>query len=565
MKSTQKRLRRPFPESYEMDTSDHWHGPPTLPIFLHGSLMVPEVLNIYLNQDLDGSDPPTTRGHPGSNNGRHDANEPLVVCPATLHGYHRRQYNCASKTTGCAGPAGSEQSSPQPQQPRRKKSFIILERRKTFWRGYGHNQHNMTPVLPPTPQDLHTPNRGVHTQKTQEQEKLSALLFPYILPGPTFDSKVDGILFYPRSKVEFEHFIRKVDLNAVDDVDGLVKVGARVLDVEVFVDAGRNSKEAHKCWRLIKAFDERQRRRSVLGEGMWAGDADPEKKVPAEAREWVRKSPGARSGVVIERLVWPEGYDAGEGVEDANGETMRAPWWRAGNAEGIGEQGAVIVKAVVFVAGTMPVSEVERKRELESTGLVTNAVLIAPIQGEDLDFETFEKRRKVAAYRTGLLQGGEKWRLQGFLRGALPGLVKGVEEYWEKRRVEENILRMRRWKSDEEVGQDEIYKENSEKINEENEHEGEAIRVLGRAAADGGSWPNWARYFWGSGRGMEVEVKDAEKGVVVDGKVSVSADKKGRYECNVNHVGESGGASGCGEKWGTLRGRGWMGSWRGRG
>ena len=468
----------------EKKAQDTMLAPPTLPIFVHGSLMLPEMLLIYLNKEAI-----TQAGDSVLDMGtvRH-ANDPLVVCPATLHGYHRRRYNekplepQQPHTALTATLPATHEKEPKA----KRRPFANLIRKKTF---------RWTLFQQPQPEhDLAEPEADQGT--SFEDDQLGDLLFPYVLPGPNFESMVDGILFYPRSKEEYDRFIQTFNKDHTDEDDGETIVGAQVLDVEVFLDDtfesrgsrtiwAKGGKVNHHCWHFIKDFDLHQR-------------DDPNRlanhHVP-DVRHYVQLTPGFRDNVVIEKKFYPSRFVHPDEEDNTitTSPTLATHWWLPNAAISgqsiVSKRGSIIVKAIVFIAGTIPVINTECDQILrpvevtldsprthirpsglsypQSTShssLLTLAGLAKGIKwpaGRDMEEDVMEEnrhedpitaRRRVGYNRTGLLDSGEEWRMRDFREFVAPRLILGVENFHQsKAKIEaenkKRILkgRLKRW------------------------------------------------------------------------------------------------------------------------
>jgi len=392
------------------------------------------------------------------------ANDPLVVCPATIHGYHRRRYNekplepqQPQAVQSATSPATREEE-PKPNH----RSFSNLIRRKSLrWALFQRSWAERGIALPEA--DLGTDS---------VDDQLGGLLFPYVLPGPNFESTVDGILFYPRSKEEYDKFIQTFNKDHTDEADGEPIVGFQVLDVEVFLDDTfeqrgsravrvKGSKVNLNCWHFIKDFDLHQR-------------DDPNRltnyQVP-DVRHCAQLTPGFRDNAVIEKVFYPGRFIHPD--EEDNTLTTSpalATLWRLPTISrqpiiGTRKRGSTIVKAIVFIAGTVPVTKTEcgqipgstdvsldnagthiRQSSLshpQSTSSLSMLVGLAKgmesrgpegVVGEngdeDVDGEAVIARRERAGYnRAGLLVSGEKWRVREFRELVAPRLVLGVENF----------------------------------------------------------------------------------------------------------------------------------------
>jgi len=551
--------------------------PPTLPIFVHGSLMLPEMLLIYLNKETI-----TQAGDSALDMGtiRH-ANDPLVVCPATIHGYHRRQYN--EKPLEPQQPQAAQEATPpatHEEGPKPKcRSFANLIRKQSFrWTLFQRSR----------------PERGLAESEADqgadsEEDQLGGLLFPYVLPGPNFESTVDGILFYPRSKEEYDKFIQTFNKDHTDEDDGETIVGVQVLDVEVFLDDAfekrgsrtirvKGGKVNHQCWHFIKNFDLHQR-------------DDPDHlashHVP-EARHYVQLTPGFRDNAVIEKAFYP-----GRFVHpDEEGNTLTVPptlatLWGLPSAvisgQSItGKRGSTIVKAIVFIAGTIPTPNTERDQILRSAEVKLDSVgthvqqssrsrphstsslstlaglakgMKRPARREEgmekdgHEDPVIEKRRRAGYNRAGLLESGEKWRMRDFRELVVPRLMLGVENFHRSRAKDEadnerGILkgRLRRWGSNfrkkkveitkpsdknqnviEEKEEELVHKDARNQIKKEGEQKGREIKRAGEMVEEGveGRRPSGGAWLWSRLFGVRVEARnmgDMEVGVGIAGE-----------------------------------------------
>ncbi|RPB25983.1 hypothetical protein L211DRAFT_68193 [Terfezia boudieri ATCC MYA-4762] len=529
-------------------------APPTLPIFVHGSLMLPEMLLIYLNKETI-----TQAGGSALDMGtiRH-ANDPLVVCPATIHGYHRRQYN--EKPLEPQQPQATQEVMPlatheKGKKPKRR-SFAHLIRKKSFrWSLFQRSRPEGDPA-----------ELDVDQVTDTDDDQLGGLLFPYVLPGPNFESKVDGILFYPRSKEEYDNFIQTFNKDHTDEDDGETIVGVQVLDVEVFLDDAfeqrgsrtirmNGGKVNHHCWHFIKDFDLHQRD---------DGNRRTNQDVP-EVRHFVQLTPGFRDNAVIEKAFYPSRFvHPDEEDNTLTAQPALAMLWGLPNAAISGQsitgiRGSTIVKAIVFIAGTIPACNTEHNQILRSAvrqrgrsrphspsslstlaGLAKGMKRSAGGGAEEKGIEEDEnevpiivRRRRAGYNRAGLLDSGEKWRMTDFREFVVPRLILGVEKFHQRKAkiVAENergILRgrLRKWESyfrkkkemrinepeDENLLEKEefVYQDEKNQIKKEEKKKGREIKRAGKAVEEGadvrrrsgGAWL-WSQLF-----GARVELRE---------------------------------------------------------
>ncbi|KAI5783912.1 hypothetical protein DFH27DRAFT_528721 [Peziza echinospora] len=401
-------------------------APAIVPIFLHNALIVPEVLRRFLEVEC------------GICNA-----DPLIVAPATLHGYSRVEFSFSTSSS-----SGSPSSSNSP-----------------------NNKGNAAPSSPLSLSqfidclpDFNRHLRDRRKTRPSHAEVVSSLegwgvdhlllhSFPHIRPGPSFNDKVEGVLFYPRSEHELNVFRERMEARYADKKSGKTRTQGHILDVEVFYGGDFRMKN-HLCWDLLADFVEKERQTwerernleralrrgyamsgscsstmvssstsltsapSFIMPGAWESETSL---LPCghTSEKVIERAPGFRIGTYLDPEYKPPGLAYYESSSSSpppnNAQSLLSRAW-FGSPPQHEQQTSTITSALVFVGGSPQGSDRGWQRGLQAREVETS--------DENVEPEFWRRSSAAAKDRERFVRLKAKWDLLEFKRYRAPKLAR---------------------------------------------------------------------------------------------------------------------------------------------